>query len=1270
MVLKRKKIFNLIVITILMILFLNMLSLSNYNDIGKVYAETPGDTTGVSGAATGQNTKKGFMLLLKEAVAQWYYIFRYFSIIVMLVVLIYLGIQLAINSVASDKAKYKRMLADWCIGFVMIFGIHYFMVLVINLNEVCLNTIKNISDNVLENIATKIAADGGGSVNMVSLYETIRTRAYEFRVGIGTAGMIMYMVLVYYTIRFVIIYFKRLFTIMILTITAPLVGLSYAFTKVMTGKAPILSKWGGEYCFNVFLQSIHALIYTVFVAMALALSTESIAGFILALIMLNFMLKADKIFRKIFKISGGLLDENADKDIKENLATLTAMKASMGNVLNSDMTKGAVSTVKRGVGAVANVGMVAGFKASNQILKSNDSKLYDKKLESEQMQAEISSGKLSKEEEDNIKKQKAKLDDQIIRMETRRKKMKKYTEPVQSDSATGQYIDEKTKSRREARIEAEYKARIEKRKNMGLAALSEEKAKQLRKQVEREIDNQVKRRNVYKDERTGKKEVTDGVAYQLSQELNRAIFGNDAIKGATKKMVGDTANRIAGQAMIFAAIPLTVANPKVGLAMLGKGMKKAKSTNEFRKATNYNQRRTLIKGNRKKPKQPKKKYSFNRFTPGTIKALKAKDKRNSAASMIKNINNPSISLAVFTLPFKLTGMAGSARIISQNLYKIQSTKKKYYEAQEASYAVARKDSINDDYISLYRNTVKGICDKCDSMSEDELILEAKQITGTIFDINGNKLEFANTNISSLTKENLIDDAILSIAISNNITDLNDLNLSNKFIQTQLISKLADSGILRGKENLSAYEPSKELTTLFNNLEERKKKLSNTNLAREKLVQVVTTQYMQEHKISNPEELKTEEHAEKIKEIVFERIQEGKIKAEEAKMQSQVEEIIKKAYSSSSDQREKDTQIGSEINELFIQGEKEDTKELVQSVTETYMQEHGINDPEELKTGEHAEKIAEILVEKIKEEKVQTQEDTVESQVEEIIKKVYSSTTDEEERKTQIEEEIKQIFKKQEEDKKDTGLDSTLEELFKRKNVGTQEEITGEIIETEIINEEDTLETTQEFKENTNVEDVLELINANKGEEPQAGEREDKYFDVITQEIVEEKTQIFIENLNVEDVLASIEQKRVEQEETTRVIEDVLSSVKEVEEKPTLNTEERKIVKSPTTSILTEIVAKKKEEEIEQLNEELEIFDTVKSVDEITDEFIEKNSSGKYDYLIGHLIASMKEDRVLVDLKIKKPDDKRKLAMEYSDERKAQSTYQMSIEDIIKSVSVK
>lgn len=245
------------------------------------------------------------LLIIRDSVATWYYIIRNVTIAVMLVILIYVGIRMALSTIASEKAQYQRMLVSWLVGFIIIFVIHYFLLLVLNINSTILGWITGAQDNL-------------GYED--SIYETVRTKAYEIKFSSGMVGTILYIVLIILMLKFLYIYLKRFLAVCILIVMAPMMGASYAISKVRTGKAKAFTRWMKDYTLLVLIQSVHALIYTCFVTVVLQLTNESIAGIVLALIVMNFMLKASDIFTGIFSMVG-------DKD---------GGSKSLGTILASD----------------------------------------------------------------------------------------------------------------------------------------------------------------------------------------------------------------------------------------------------------------------------------------------------------------------------------------------------------------------------------------------------------------------------------------------------------------------------------------------------------------------------------------------------------------------------------------------------------------------------------------------------------------------------------------------------------------------------------------------------------------------------------------------------------------------------------------------------------------------------------------------------------------------------------------------------------------------
>lgn len=266
---------------------------------------------------------------LRENVAIWYTTIRSFSTVALLLVLIYLGIRLAISLTSGDKAKYKSMLTAWITSFIIVFFIHYFMIAVIEVNSYFVNVFK----------AVEVKYTGG-----MSLYDSIRTRAYSFKLSEGISATVMYMVLIYFLIRFLFVYLKRYFTVNILALMGPITAVKYAFDKINTGKSKSMVSWMRDFALNVFLQSVHALLYTTLMIIAFEVGMESIPGFILALIILNFVFKAEDIFLDIFKFDAKSL--GGVRENKNYFAEAFAISKGVGFI--------SVATAKFGFGAVKN----------------------------------------------------------------------------------------------------------------------------------------------------------------------------------------------------------------------------------------------------------------------------------------------------------------------------------------------------------------------------------------------------------------------------------------------------------------------------------------------------------------------------------------------------------------------------------------------------------------------------------------------------------------------------------------------------------------------------------------------------------------------------------------------------------------------------------------------------------------------------------------------------------------------------------------------------
>lgn len=327
-----------------------------------------------------QIDKNGIIYILKTAIAMWYYTFRVMAIAVMLIILIYLGIRMAFSTIADGKTVYKEMIIGWVTGLILLFVMHYIIYAAIIVNEGLVKIIAGTQVNL-----------GGDEI---SLYETVRSKAYEIKASTGWSGTIMYMVLVYYSVRFLLIYLKRYFTVALLAILSPLVALMYAFEKINKKgkKAAIYSMWLKDLISIVLLQSEHALIYVVFVVIPLKLTGTSLVGIALALAFLSFMLPdADNIMRKIMAFTEGpssLMSEKMPNIAKMQIAGMSMKK--IGKVYNKTIIRPARNFVGAGISHATDR-----FREFRESLRP----LTEEQRQNEQNLADIEKKKIEKEKE-------------------------------------------------------------------------------------------------------------------------------------------------------------------------------------------------------------------------------------------------------------------------------------------------------------------------------------------------------------------------------------------------------------------------------------------------------------------------------------------------------------------------------------------------------------------------------------------------------------------------------------------------------------------------------------------------------------------------------------------------------------------------------------------------------------------------------------------------------------------------------------------------------
>lgn len=305
---------------------------------------------------------------LKNVIAKWYYTLRNLAIVALMVILVYIGIKILMSSVSSDKAKYKQMLQDWLVALCLVFVLHYIMIFAVELTESITQIVKKATNDTgyIEQIANisdrnkdkyEDAIDGSGISSddffdgntlywPTNLLGHARIQAQLQDGGANYVGYALaYVVLVMFTVFFTFTYAKRLLYIVFLTVIAPLVAITYPIDKINDGKAQGFDMWLKEYIFNLLIQPLHLLLYTLLITMAFDLAGANIVYTIVAI---GFMMPAEKFLRKMFNFekasTPGVLGGAAGAAlVMSGLNSLShlggAAKKAKGNTTTADTNK-------------------------------------------------------------------------------------------------------------------------------------------------------------------------------------------------------------------------------------------------------------------------------------------------------------------------------------------------------------------------------------------------------------------------------------------------------------------------------------------------------------------------------------------------------------------------------------------------------------------------------------------------------------------------------------------------------------------------------------------------------------------------------------------------------------------------------------------------------------------------------------------------------------------------------------------------------------------
>ena len=236
---------------------------------------------------------------VRNVIASWYKALRLIAIVGFLSVLIYTGIKIMTSSIAQDKAKYKEWIINWLIGFAILFLLHYIMSFIITIigqfTKLLSNSMEYITVHFyVEKVMWFNEKSDTFVTNLIGLVRFLAQSSVPmFKVGY----LILYVMLTTYTIKFTIVYLKRLVNMAFLTLIAPIVAFTYPIDKMADGQAQGFDAWLKEYIFNALLQPMHLLLYYILVGSSVMIAAKNP---LYAIVILAFMTEGERLLKKIF----------------------------------------------------------------------------------------------------------------------------------------------------------------------------------------------------------------------------------------------------------------------------------------------------------------------------------------------------------------------------------------------------------------------------------------------------------------------------------------------------------------------------------------------------------------------------------------------------------------------------------------------------------------------------------------------------------------------------------------------------------------------------------------------------------------------------------------------------------------------------------------------------------------------------------------------------------------------------------------------------------
>lgn len=249
----------------------------------------------------------GIVYKIRINTSIWYYAIRTLAITVVGIMLLWNLIRaLSKSSSAGQKVIAKNALIDWVLSFALIMFMHIIIIVILNINDLMLNVIQGLT----------------AIPDLYNFVDALENVIFADNLTLSIAAIVVYALLEFQTFKYIIIYIHRLLSIVLLVLISPLVPVTYSTDRMRGGRGAALNGWLKELVYNVFIQSVHALIYCAIVGVSLGAlvdqeitTTADLGVAFVAVASMLFIKYAEKLVKTIFGFNNSqILNTNVFSD--------------------------------------------------------------------------------------------------------------------------------------------------------------------------------------------------------------------------------------------------------------------------------------------------------------------------------------------------------------------------------------------------------------------------------------------------------------------------------------------------------------------------------------------------------------------------------------------------------------------------------------------------------------------------------------------------------------------------------------------------------------------------------------------------------------------------------------------------------------------------------------------------------------------------------------------------------------------------------------------